>query len=119
MWASVGESDVTRVLMGDFDALRRLGLEDIVAAHGAQLVTTTGRDLLDDLVAALPDVVVLDLDKPETVGLARTITKTFPAVRVVACSSAHPRMRIYPPRHYGEFYDSALEPEQLKAAFEG
>ena len=67
-------------------------------------------------VSALPDVVVLDLDKPDTPGIVGRITANFPAVRVVACSSEHPRMQVYPARHYGEYYSRNLEPEELAAA---
>jgi DNA-binding NarL/FixJ family response regulator len=107
---------MTRVLMGDFDAIHRLGLEDILNVDGVHLVTATGRDIVEQLVSALPDVVVLDLDKPDTPNIVGRITATFPAVRVVACSSERPRMQVYPPRHYGEYYSRGLEPEELAAA---
>lgn len=107
---------MTRVLMGDFDAIHRLGLEDILDVEGVQLVSTTGRDIVEQLVSALPDVVVLDLDKPDTPRVVARITAEFPAVRVVACSSDKPRMHVYPARHYGEYYDSDLQPEHLAAA---
>jgi DNA-binding NarL/FixJ family response regulator len=107
---------MTRVLMGDFDAIHRMGLEDILDVEGIRMVSAAGADIVEQLVAALPDVVVLDLDKPTTPRVVRAITAGFPAVRVVACSSEHPRMQVYPPRHYGEYYVSDLEPEALAAA---
>ena len=58
---------MTRVLMGDFEALHRLGLEDILRVDGIELVDTgSGDDVLDRLLEALPDVIVLDLDKRTT-----------------------------------------------------
>jgi len=107
---------MTRVLMGDFDAIHRLGLKDILDLDGVQLVTASGGSLIEQLVSALPDVVVLDLDKADTSEVVRRITAMFPAVRIVACSSERPRMHVYPARHYGEYYTSGLEPELLVAA---
>ena len=37
-------------------------------------------------------------------------------VKVVACSSLHPMMRVFPPLHYGEFYESDLDPALLTSA---
>jgi DNA-binding NarL/FixJ family response regulator len=107
---------MTRVLMGDFEALHRLGLEDILRVDGIELMDTAGRDVLDRLLEALPDVIVLDLDKCTTVELVRVIVHRFPAVKIVACSSSHPTMRIFPPLHYGEFYESDLDPALLTSA---
>ena len=55
---------MTRVLMGDFEALHRLGLEQILRVDGIELVDTTGDDVLGRLLEALPDVIVLDLGLP-------------------------------------------------------
>lgn len=107
---------MTRVLMGDFEALHRLGLEDILRVDGIELMHTAGTDVLDRLLEALPDVIVLDLDKCTTVELVHTIVHRFPRVKVVACSSQHPTMRVFPPLHYGEFYESDLDPALLTSA---
>ena len=103
---------MTRVLMGDFSALHRLGLEDILRVDGIELVEA-GADVLTRLLEALPDVIVLDLDEGATTGLVQQIVHRFPAVKVVACSSRHPMMRVFPPLHYGEFYESDLDPALL------
>jgi CheY-like chemotaxis protein len=110
------EAAMTRVLLGDFAAIYRLGLEDILDLTGVQLVSAAGSDVLEQLVSALPDVVVLDLDKSDTPMVIGVITADFPAVRIVACSSERPRMHVYPARHYGEYYTSAIEPDDLVAA---
>lgn len=107
---------MTRVLMGDFSALHRVGLEDILRADGIELVATTSADLLGRLVEVLPDVIVLDLDLADTPALVDRIVHQFPRVKVLACSAEQPMMRVYPPLHYGESYQSDLDPAQLTSA---
>jgi AmiR/NasT family two-component response regulator len=107
---------MTRVLMGDFSALHRLGLKDILMVDGIELMETAGVDVVGRLVEALPDVIVLDLDEETTSRLVDQIVHQFPAVKVVACSSEHPRMCVFPPMHYGEFYESDLDPALLTSA---
>ena len=72
--------------------------------------------VLDRICEALPDVIVLDLDKRSTGDLVHAIVHRFPRVKVVACSSQHPTMRVFPPLHYGEFYESDLDPALLTSA---
>jgi DNA-binding NarL/FixJ family response regulator len=107
---------MTRVLMGDFSALHRLGLEDILRVDGIELMDAAGSDVLARLLEALPDVIVLDLDKRATGHLVQEIVHRFPAVKVVACSASHPTLRIFPPLHYGEFYETHLDPALLTSA---
>jgi DNA-binding NarL/FixJ family response regulator len=109
---------MTRVLMGDFSALHRLGFEDILRVEGIELVETVAADLVGRLVEALPDVIVLDLDLDGTLELVRRIVYQFPAVKVIACSSESPTMRIFPPLHYGEFYTAELDPALLTSAIQ-
>lgn len=103
--------------MGDFGAIVRLGLWEIfetdlnVVAEEA----ATG-ELMERLVAVLPDAVVLDLDTGGVEELARHIALQYPAVKVIACSSATPVMRIFPPFHRGESYLSELSPDLLVEA---
>ncbi|MEJ3750451.1 hypothetical protein WEI85_45240 [Actinomycetes bacterium KLBMP 9797] len=107
---------MTRVLMGDFGALHRAGLEDILRVDGIELVETTAADVIRRLVEVLPDVVVLDLDQAETPALVARIVNQFPKVKVLACSSGRPMMCVYPPLHYGEFYLSELDAALLTSA---
>jgi AmiR/NasT family two-component response regulator len=110
---------MTRVLMGDFGAIHRLGFQDILRGDDFDLVDAVGMDVLSGLVELFPDVIVLDLDQEETPQLVEQIVHLFPAVRVVACSSEHPMMRIFPPMHYGESYISDLDPILLARAIRG
>ena len=102
--------------MGDFSALHRVGLEDILRGEGIELVATTAADVLGRLVEVLPDVIVLDLDLADTPELVDRIVHQFPKVKVLACSSAQPMMRVYPPLHYGESYLTDLDPARLTSA---
>jgi DNA-binding NarL/FixJ family response regulator len=98
-----------RVLMGDFSALHRLGLREILRCDGIELVETTEPDVVDRLVEAPPDVIVLDLDQRDVLDLVHRIVHLFPSATVVACSSAQPLMRVFPPLHYGESYTTDLD----------
>jgi hypothetical protein len=102
--------------MGDFSALHRVGLEDILRVDGIELVETTAIDVMGRLLEVLPDVVVLDLDQGQTAELVARIVYQFPKVKVLACSSEQPMMRVYPPWHYGEYYSTDLEPALLTSA---
>lgn len=103
-----------RVLMGDFDALYRLGLREILDRDGAQVVEAGADRLLERLIDTLPHVVVMDADKATTAGVAAAIVRDFPAIRVVACSSKSPVMRVYPAFHGGESYLTSLDPALLE-----
>ncbi|MBX9243969.1 hypothetical protein ICW40_04000 [Actinotalea ferrariae] len=105
-----------RVLLDDFDGLARAGLEEIVSAGHLELLAVDGADVVDRLVATLPDVVVLDLDLASCDDLARRITTEFPALTVVACSARRPTMRVYPRFRHGESFDSPLQPDLLTTA---
>jgi DNA-binding NarL/FixJ family response regulator len=110
---------MTRVLMGDFSALHRLGFEDILRTDGVELMETAGADLVGRVVEALPDVIVLDLDQPDSEDLVARIVQEFPSVKVIACSSDRPTMRVYPPFHRGESYTSPLDPALFTSAVQG
>lgn len=103
-----------RVLMGDFGALYRLGLRDILSGDGFQVIEAESGRLIELLVEVLPQVVVLDGDKEETGSTVARIVRDFPAIRVIACSSHAPTMRIFPSFHSGESYSTPLDPTSLK-----
>jgi AmiR/NasT family two-component response regulator len=107
---------MTRILLGDFGAVTRLGFEDALREEGVQLVESAADDLRERVIAVLPDVVVIDLDRRDAAELAARVVTQFPAVKVIACSSVEPKMRIYPPFHGGESYVTELSLERLMAA---
>ena len=107
------------MLMGDFDALYRLGFEEILATQAVELIEATATGVLDRLVQARPDVVVLDQEKDETEDLVHRIVHDYPAIRVITCSSGTPTMRIFPSFHRGESYLRPLEPAVFEREVQG
>lgn len=107
---------MTRVLLGDFGAVVRLGFEDALASDGFQLVEAPAEGLSESVMAVLPDVVMIDLDRPDASTLAMHVVTTFPSVKVIACSSAQPTMRVFLPFHAGESYVVELGVAELAAA---
>jgi CheY-like chemotaxis protein len=105
-----------RVLVGDFAAVQQLGYRDLLRAEGLEVLEAEGQDLVEVLVEALPDVVVLDSDDDSSPALVARIVHQFPAVKVITCSSRQPTMRVFPPQHFGESYASPLEPALLTSA---
>ena len=121
-----------RVVIGDFGAVARLGLLDILAEEGLEVVgragvpdrpgpagkpPASGPEGIVDLVNEVrPDVVVLDLDDESALDVAVGITSEFPAIKVVACSSEEPVMQVFPPFHHGESYLSQLTRAHLAQA---
>jgi DNA-binding NarL/FixJ family response regulator len=108
-----------RVLMGDFDALYRLGFEEILATQAVELIEATATGVLDRLVEARPDVVVLDQEKDETESLVYRIVHDYPTITVITCSSGTPTMRIFPSFHGGESYLRPLDPAVFEREVRG
>jgi DNA-binding NarL/FixJ family response regulator len=100
-----------RVVIGDFGAVARLGLLDILAEEGLEVVGHAR-----SLSEVRPDVVVLDLDDESAQEVAIQITSEFPAIKVVACSCEEPVMQVFPPFHNGESYLSQLTRAHLAQA---
>lgn len=99
-----------RVLIGDFGMIARMGLRDLLADAGLEVVAES--EATEEIVARVndvrPDVVVLDLDDEATPAVAGLIASEFPAIKVVACSSHEPVMQVFPPFHHGESYVSPM-----------
>ena len=93
----------------------RIGLDDLLREQGYEVVAeeTASETLLDRLVDALPDVVMLDLDAEHGSETARAISAAFPSVTVVAFSANHETMRVFPRFHRGESYDMTLSTDGL------
>lgn len=125
---------VNRVVIGDFGAVARMGLLDILADEGLEVVGRAespespggtgerdrpGSEGIVRLVNEVrPDVVVLDLDGESALEEAVQITSAFPAIKVVACSSEEPVMQVFPPFHHGESYLSQLTRAHLAQALQ-
>lgn len=107
---------MTRVLLGDFGAVTRLGFEEAMKMDGLHLVEASADDLRERVMAVLPDVVMIDLDRDGATELAAEVVTAFPSVKVVACSSAQPTMRVFLPFHRGESYVVELSVAELAAA---
>lgn len=115
-----------RVMIGDFGAVARMGLREILGEHGLEVVgqagsgesgTAPGAGGIVPLVSEVrPDIVVLDLDDEASVEVAALITSEFPAIKVIACSSEEPLMQVFPPFHRGESYVSHLTRADLAQA---
>jgi DNA-binding NarL/FixJ family response regulator len=112
---------VPRVLVSRFGAIARLGLHAFLKEEGFEIVEPdfASNQLLSQIGVQHPDVVVIDLDSNGAQELARRIVVDHPAVRVIACSAEQPTMRIYPPFHNGESYESALSSARLAEAVRG
>lgn len=106
---------VTRVLLGDFEPMFRLGLEGLLVEAGCELVgeETVGVSLLDRTTSTAPDVVIVDPLRGGTPVAIAELTTACPALIVVACSSETSAMRIFPRFHHGESYACTLSPEAL------
>ena len=103
---------MSRILIGDFGKIVRLGLQELLDEEGMDIVADErpGGEIVQNVVAVLPDVVVLDLDAEENDAVAREIATGFPSVTVIACSSVEPVMRVFPRFHLGEYYETELSP---------
>jgi AmiR/NasT family two-component response regulator len=97
---------VRRVLIGDFGVVARMGLRKLLDDEGLDVLEAAGirPGTIPSLSEVQPDVVLLDLDAEEVPDLAARISSAFPTMTVIACSSAEPIMRVFPPFHHGESY---------------
>lgn len=109
---------MARVLIGEFGAIVRRGLKDVLAEGGCEVVAedTTDQVLLRRLVDAFPDVVVVDLDRVDREVVVHQVCAVFPAMKVVAFSADESTMRIFPAFHGGESYSSSLSATRLLEA---
>lgn len=107
-----------RVLMGVFGAVARLGLRELLEEEGFEVVTEelSPQNILPRLHEDSLDVVILDLDSEESLEVAARIAVSSPSVKVIACSSERPAMRIFPRFHDGESYLAELSKKELVAA---
>lgn len=109
-----------RVLIGDFGSILHIGLRELLASHHVELVADEGAPsgIIGRVTDARPDVVILDLDSPDAPVVAQRISTTFPAIKVISCSSDEPVMRVFPAFHHGESYQAGLTLTALAAAIQ-
>ena len=111
---------MSRVLIGQFGGVLRIGLGEMLREGGCELVA---EDLAEDqlverLLGALPDIVMLDLAAEQGEQLAEAISAAFPSVKVIAFSVDRHAMQVYPPFHRGEYYTAPLDTERLAETIE-
>jgi DNA-binding NarL/FixJ family response regulator len=110
--ATAGVS-MSRVLIGEFNPVMRLGLRDLLTEAGCEVVAediNDDYDLVDRLSYTLPDVLLLDLDDEE---LARAVSVAYPGIKVIACAPSGESMRIFPRFHHGESFLTTMSVEFL------
>jgi DNA-binding NarL/FixJ family response regulator len=81
------QDDRVRVLVVDDDEQFRMGLAEMLAEHGLDIVSTAsnGRDAIDVTRMLRPDVVLMDVQMPGLNGIAATrgVLAAWPETRVV------------------------------------
>ena len=79
-----------RVLIGQFGTVARMGLRELLDGQGIEVVgEAESEEAIFSCVSEVrPDVILLDLDDEEVLGMAEELTSEFPAIKVIACSPA-------------------------------
>jgi len=101
-----------RVVVDGFDSLFALGLQDLLADDEVEL-NPAGQEGGARLTPPLPDVVLLNTERPATQRLVDELVNRYPEVTVITCSSGVPEMRVYPAHHGGESYRCPLEAGEI------
>lgn len=110
-----------RVLIGDFGPIVRIGLRELLETNRLEVVADRQPPLsgvIARVTDARPDVVILNLDEPDTPVIAERISTTFPAIKVISCSPDEPVMRVFPAFHHGESYEADMSLGALAAAIQ-
>lgn len=107
---------MTRVLIDDFDSIMGLGFRELLEGQGVEVIESNPGDILEELSARLPDVIVLDLDADGAADKAERICRFHPTIQVVGCSGTGTRMRVFPRFSLGDSYTVSLSPEELVKA---
>src|SRR5205823_2081019 len=114
------EALMRRVVIGDFGTVARMGLRELLDAHGVEVVAEADNaaGVVTSVSEVRPDVVLIDLDNESGLETAEQLSSEFPAIKVIACSSEEPVMRVFPPFHHGESYASKLSAALLALALQ-
>lgn len=104
------------MLIAGMTGMGQLGLRESLRSSDLYTEQVDTACVVDRVVEAPPDAIVLDLDAVGTSALTAELTRKFPSVTVVACSMLEPRMRVFPASDRSEPYDAPLTPAALTAA---
>lgn len=114
-----------KVLIADDHALFRDGLRSLLEAHGFDVVgeARNGREAVELAHTMLPDVVLMDLDMPETNGLTATrkLAVELPDVRVIILTASEHDSDLFDAVKFGArgYLPKNLEAKDLFAFLEG
>lgn len=99
---------MAKVAVGDFDAMLAIGIRDVVTASRMDVIHRPTAAMLDYLHDCLPQLVVLDSSAPGSAEVIRRIVAEYPSIQVVTCSTQDPSLRVYPPFHHGESFETSV-----------
>lgn len=99
---------MARMAVGDFNAMLAIGIRNVVTASRMDVVHRPTDEMLDYLRDCLPRLIVLDASDPGTAEAIRRIVAEYPSIQVVTCSAEDPTLRVYPPFHHGESFETSL-----------
>lgn len=106
------------VLVGEFGAVMRLGLLEVLADARIECVgeRSVQPDLLARVEATAPDAVLVDWDDRRSEAVMASVQTRLPTVTVIACSSDRLAMRVVPGRVDRVAYESELSTSGLVEA---
>ena len=108
----------SRVLVGDFGPIGRLGLRSLLGSGQFEFANGGNADeVLARVVEGETEVVVLDRRMPEGPTAVARIAAEHPDVKVIVCSLDESTMSVFP-AHGAAAYESPLNAERLAAAME-
>jgi hypothetical protein len=90
------------VVLGEFCAVLRLGLREVLAEHGCRVVADGARGRQLRTLARRADALLLDLDAPPSAAVAARLASAHPRLRVIGCSARRPAMCVYTAQGPGE-----------------
>lgn len=99
---------MAKVAVGDFDAMLAIGIRDVVTTSRMDVIHRPTDAMLDYLRDCLPQLIVLDSGAPGSAEVIRRIVTEYPSIQVITCSTQDPMLRVYPPFHHGESFETSL-----------
>ena len=99
---------MTRVAIGDFNAMIAIGINDALAASRVDLVHSSTAGMVRYLHDCLPGLVILDSSASGAADVVRQIVREHPGIQVITCSTESTTLTVYPPFHTGESFECSL-----------